>query len=336
MTRILIATAVCAAVVGGVLGWFVLSSGAAKPPAVPPPDAPGNFARRFALTAADVPLEHETPAVAADAEGRIVVAWAGRTAELEHTLFLARSDDGGKTFTDPAAFRKVPIYRYASTRNGQEVTYSTNAAPRLAAAGGAIYLGWTEAIGGGPRVAFYVARSTDGGRSFSEPAAAQDAEGQRPGFTGLSAGPDGTVACTWLDHRKTAQLPFFTLSDPDGGNLAPPRSSIPAHPSAASARAATPPWCGRRTVLHSSPSATTSTTTAISTWPAPPARPPTSGRPSPSAPTTGVSRAARTTGLPWPSPAAGCTSSGWTATPAGAASTTLLQRSLNSDSCRAS
>ncbi len=265
MTRILVLTAAAAALVGGALGWFVLSSvgtGAgpadpAHPPARADRSPTAEVARRFALSAADVPLDRETPAVAADAKGRIVVAWAARTGDLEHTLFLARSDDGGATFAAPTAFRKVAIYRYEATRKGQDVTYSTSVAPRLAAAGDAVYLGWTEAVGGGPRVVFYVARSTDGGRSFSEPAAAQDAEGQRPGFIGLSAGPDGAAACAWLDHRQGRSCRSSAYRLRMEANSAPPRSSTPARPAAASARAATPPSRGRRTAPRSSPSATT-------------------------------------------------------------------------------
>ena len=344
MTRILVLTAAAAALVGGALGWFVLSSvgtGAgpadpAHPPARADRSPTAEVARRFALSAADVPLDRETPAVAADAKGRIVVAWAARTGDLEHTLFLARSDDGGATFAAPTAFRKVAIYRYEATRKGQDVTYSTSVAPRLAAAGDAVYLGWTEAVGGGPRVVFYVARSTDGGRSFSEPAAAQDAEGQRPGFIGLSAGPDGAAACAWLDHRQGAQLPFFSLSAPDGSKFRPAALVYPG-PSGGSVC----PCCDAAVARAEDGAAFVAFRNDVSddrdVYVARSA-----GSSSDFGPSVAVGpdhwhfEGCPHDGPAWSSPAAGCTSSGWMATPAGAASTTPLQRSPNSGSRRAS
>jgi hypothetical protein len=104
------------------------------------------------------------------------------------------------------------------------MTYSTNAVPRLAADGAAIYLGWTEAIGGGPRVDFLVARSTDGGKTFSEPIRAHGDDAVKPGFTALTAGPDG-VACCWLDGRRKAQLPFWSLL-PAGSEAFRPESLV--------------------------------------------------------------------------------------------------------------
>jgi hypothetical protein len=210
MTRLLLIIGLpVACLVGFALGWYVLS----RPADPEPPPAPAALAEavhRFPLSAEDVRLDRETPAVAADARGRVLLAWAAASGDLEHTLWLARSADGGMTFDAPAAFRKVPIYRYTSSK-GKEMTFSTNAVPRLAADGDAIYLGWTEAVGGGPRVDFLVARSTDGGQTFSEPLRAHGDEAVKPGFTALTTGPDGGVACCWLDGRQKAQLPFCSL-----------------------------------------------------------------------------------------------------------------------------
>ena len=225
MIRNILIVVAAAAVGGGAVGWFVLGTLGGRPAPTPPSAAaPADgveAVRRFALTAADVPLDRETPAVAADAKGRVLVAWASQTAALEHTIFLARSADGGTTFDEPSAFRKVPIYRYKATRKGQEVTYSTSAETRLAVAGEAVYLGWTEAVDGGPKVVYYVARSDDGGRTFAKPAAVPGGEGAKPGFTDLSAGPDGAAACAWLDHRNKVQVPFYSVSDPNRAQFGP-------------------------------------------------------------------------------------------------------------------
>jgi hypothetical protein len=218
MTRLLIVGLAAASLAGFALGWFILSAppgGEAAPG--PAPDAASPLAdavRRFDLLPADVRIDREVPAVAADAQGRVVLAWASATGDLEHTLWVARSADGGRTFAPPVPFRQVPIHRYASTSKGKEVVYSTNAVPRLAAAGEAIYLGWTEAVGGGPRVDFLVARTADGGKTFAEPVRAHGPHAVKPGFTGLATGPDGRVACCWLDGRRKAPLPFCGLLRP--------------------------------------------------------------------------------------------------------------------------
>ena len=167
--------------------------------------------KEFPLRPLDVQADRETPAVAIDSKGRIVLAWASQTGDLERTLTLARSADGGKTFESPVEWRKVPIYRYASKSKNKEVMYSTHVLPRLGASGDSIHLGWVEAIAGGPGVAYYVATSVDGGRTFSEPIKAHGAEAVKPGFTGLAVAPDGSVACGWLDGRARSAQPYSSV-----------------------------------------------------------------------------------------------------------------------------
>jgi hypothetical protein len=228
MTRLLIVGLLGASLAGFALGWYVLARpGGAGPPPAPggPPEDPSerlaDTSRRFDLAPADVRLDRETPAVAADARNRVVVAWASASGDTERTLWVARSADGGQTFEPAVPFRKVPIYRYASSSKGKETTYSTNAAPRLAVSGEAVYLGWTEAVGGGPRVDFLVARTTDGGKTFAEPTRAHGDEASRPGFTALTAGPDGSVLCSWLDSRRKAQHPFCAALRASGETFQP-------------------------------------------------------------------------------------------------------------------
>lgn len=178
-----------------------------------PPRATAGAARHeFALRPEDIANDRETAALAVDAEGRVVLAWAAQTAELERTLYLARSGDGGKTFSEPTPFRKIPIYRFTSQGKGKSgggMTFSTHVLPRLAATGDGLYLGWVEAIDGGPKVNYYVARSADGGKTFSEPFAVHGGDAKKPGFTTLSAAPDGTLLAGWLDGRNQGQQPFF-------------------------------------------------------------------------------------------------------------------------------
>jgi hypothetical protein len=182
---------------------------------------------RFALRPADVSADRETPAVAVAPDGTVVLAWASQAeaGALERTLYLARSSDGGTTFGAPVAWRRVPIYRYTSEgnakANGHKMAFSTHVLPRLAATRDGLVLGWVEAIDGGPTVRFLVARSRDGGKSFSTPVAAHGGDARRPGFTTLAADPDGGLACGWLDGRNQAQQPFFSGWPSDSEGFAP-------------------------------------------------------------------------------------------------------------------
>lgn len=174
----------------------------------PPPESPRT---EFALGADDVSNDRETPAVAVDAKGRVLLAWAIQKGENTRTIQLARSSDGGKTFDGPTPLRDVPIYKFTSQGKGKAMAFSTHVLPRLVAVGDEMYLAWVEAINGGPEVVEFLARSSDGGRTFGEPTRVHGKEASRPGFTTLSAAPDGTLLAAWLDGRaKKGQQPYFT------------------------------------------------------------------------------------------------------------------------------
>ena len=164
MNRSLILIVALAGAIGLTIGW--VATGSKPEPAVTHSQAsaqssvstPFSDPQRieFNLCKEDVANDRENPAVAIDGSGTAILAWAAQSGESERTLFLARSNDGGKTFESPLAFRKVPIYKYSSQSKGKAVSYSTHVLPRLAVTADGLYLGWVEAIKGGPEVAFYV------------------------------------------------------------------------------------------------------------------------------------------------------------------------------------
>lgn len=217
MNRTITLVIVLAGAVGLTAGWLASAPpqtvSAGHSPEVeaekPTPVAVDNGRREFPLGADDVAEDRETPAVAADSDGRVLVAWAAVTGENERTIHLVRSTDGGKTFDQPSVFRKVPIYRYTSRGKDKATAYSTHALPRLTAIGDAFQLGWVEAINGGPEVHYYVATSNDGGKTFSSPESVHGQEASRPGFTALTAGSDGSLLASWLEGRNGRSQPFF-------------------------------------------------------------------------------------------------------------------------------
>jgi hypothetical protein len=197
--------------------------------------------QRFALQPADVTADRETPAVAVAPDGTVVMAWASQ-AEANasvRTLYLARTGDGGTTFETPVAWRSVPIYRFTSgggggsgarpstsgasgeKEGGRKMSFSTHVLPRLTATPAGLALGWVEAIDGGSTVRYLVARSNDGGKSFSEPVAVHGADASRPGFTTLTADADGGLACGWLDGRDQGQRPFWSAWPADSDGFGP-------------------------------------------------------------------------------------------------------------------
>jgi hypothetical protein len=232
-----------AGVAGFGVGWLVFGSApgdrspaitpkleptAAHSP-IPEPELPR---REFTLRPADVSADRETPAVAVDSKGRALLAWASQTGDLERVLTLARSTDGGRTFSEPVDWRKVPIYRYGSKSKGKEVSYSTHVLPRLVASGDSIHLGWVEAINGGPKVIYYVATSVDGGQTFSEPVPTHGPDASKPGFTALAVGLDGSILTGWLDNQRPYSSALLTPSagfeperlayeSPDGKGVCP-------------------------------------------------------------------------------------------------------------------
>jgi hypothetical protein len=177
---------------------------------------------RFPLTTADIPLDREYPSIVADSKNNaVVVAWAATTkpdsGNTSRTLWIARSTDGGRNFDPPKPWREVPVYAYVSGGGNSTpdsvkpteekskparapMTFSTHILPRLIMAGDRMILGWVEALNGGPKAAFYIAESTDGGLHFSPPRAIGGSQTNRPGFISLSSDTQGRILAAWLDN----------------------------------------------------------------------------------------------------------------------------------------
>lgn len=230
MTKSLVLAVALLAAGGFAMGWMAFGVRPHPPqaPSVGDTAAPARteprsveVERRYVLRPEDIQADRETPAIAVDGQGRVVVAWASQTGDLERTIYLLRSSDGGTNFDPPVPWRKVPIYKFPSKTPGKTMTFSTHVLPRLTANAGTIWLGWVEAVGGGPEVRYMVARSTDGGAKFSEPVAVHGDKALRPGFTSLSTGADGTLCAAWLDGRNQGQQPFLSLGKPAADGFAP-------------------------------------------------------------------------------------------------------------------
>ena len=210
MNRLILIGLGIVSLVGFALGWTLLGRPEAAPanPSIP---APAAKTLTFALLPADVRVDRETPAIAADAQGNVFLAWASQTADMERTIVFARSSDARA-----ATSRRVsPVPVTSRCGGGKDRGFSTSVLPRLVTAGDAIYLGWTEAIDGGPRVDYRIARSTDAGKTFGDPVRVHGDNASRPGFIALAAG-HGRLVSAWLDGRNHAQQPFAAVANASG------------------------------------------------------------------------------------------------------------------------
>jgi len=146
-------------------------------------------------------------------DGTLYATWT----EYEGTLWLARSVDGGASFSEPLRVAG------SDTRPAR--------GPSLAAGpGGTVHLAWT--VGEDPAADIHFARSTNGGRTFTEPRAVADSRGHADAPK-LALDGDGTLH---LVYAESPGGPFrryhirHTRSKDGGRRFDPPQAieSLPA------------------------------------------------------------------------------------------------------------
>jgi len=137
-----------------------------------------------------------TPSVAADG-AFVAVAW-GASADGKADVFVATSRDGGRAFGPPVQVNRMP----GEGRLGGELPPRV-AIHRLAGQSqAAVTVVWNAR---GDTTAIKMARSTDGGQTFSAPIALQSptAIGDR-GWPAVAVDERGDAHAVWLDHRGLA------------------------------------------------------------------------------------------------------------------------------------
>jgi hypothetical protein len=198
---------------GGLAGGYILSGGldkttdggGATPPFVP---------ARFALTPQDIKNQLLAPELCCDSRGRIYLVYSSQTGEAERTLFLARSDNAGRTFDAPRALARSGIYKAVSKMKGKTITRELKMSPHVVCGGEAVHVAWTETLPGDTGVRMVVSTSTDRGETFVPSQSAHKGTGARPTFTALATTPAGLLACSWLDNRNGTQQVFASIRLP--------------------------------------------------------------------------------------------------------------------------
>lgn len=133
-------------------------------------------------------------AVAAD--GRVYTAWT----EYEGALWLRRSVEGGKTFSEKIRLQDAKPAR----------------APALAVHGNTVYLAWT--VGDDASADIRVARSEDGGRSFAAPAIVERSKAYSDAPK-LAVDARGTLHLVYADGKRIV----YSRSADQGRSFEAPR-----------------------------------------------------------------------------------------------------------------
>jgi mono/diheme cytochrome c family protein len=224
-------------------------------PTVAPADIQPAVIGRVPLTAADAADMIEAPSIVVDARGTLHVAWVSETAAGERTVFVAAAP-AGEPLGKPRVIARTGIFVAESTMGGRGGPPRTVRRPlrtmphvvRLPAGGGEslVVVFTAAAADNAASVRPCIARSDDGGRSFSEPAPLDGATAVRPTFTGCGTGADGRLLFSWLDHRTGVQVPGLAASRPGDTKFLPetlleesvgPRGVCPCCPTACAADA---------------------------------------------------------------------------------------------------
>lgn len=148
------------------------------------------------------PEHPQQPQLAVDAEGAIHAVFG-----VGDIIRYCRSDDGGKSFSAAVSLPSV-----------HDMSLGMRRGPRIAVTEFAVCV---TAVGGkqgkGRDCDVLALRSTDGGKTWSEPVIVNDTpDSAREGLHALSAGPRGELCCVWLDLRNHKTEIMASVST-DGG-----------------------------------------------------------------------------------------------------------------------
>lgn len=134
------------------------------------------------------------PQLTAGSDGRVWLAYG-----QANDVYVARSEDGGKSFAPPVKVASAPKLLLGMRRG-----------PRIAAHGSRV----TVTLIGPELVAF---NSTDGGKTWSDAITVNDVPASaREGLHDLAGAPDGRLFVTWLDLRN-GKTELWGASSTDGG-----------------------------------------------------------------------------------------------------------------------
>jgi hypothetical protein len=148
------------------------------------------------------PQHPQQPQVAVASDGAIHVAFGIRTSGTEGSVSYTRSDDGGKSFSQPVKLATV-----------NKLALGMRRGPRIAVSGDAVCI----SVIGHKDGNILLFRSTDQGKTWKEPVTVNDkAHSASEGLHAMAASSKGELTCVWLDHRHKESEVFSSTSTDSG------------------------------------------------------------------------------------------------------------------------
>lgn len=174
--------------------------------------AAANAAGPVPLVPRDAIAQARQPQAAVAGDGKVYVAFGAG-----ETIYCCASKDQGQTFEKPVEIAQVPKLALGKRRG-----------PRIAATGESVVIAAISHATGD----LLSWRSTDGGRTWSDPVTISDQPGvAREGLHALACGPRGELYCVWLDLRGETKMAIAGASSSDGGRTWGANQSIYHSPS---------------------------------------------------------------------------------------------------------
>jgi hypothetical protein len=154
------------------------------------------------IAKATSPNHPQQPQLCIDREGVIHLVFGAH-----NDVRYCRSEDGGKTFTEPV---NLPRYRV--------MALGMRRGPRVAVSGDSICVSVIGGVQGkGDKGNLLAFRSSDNGKTWQGPVVVNEVtESAREGLHAMAASPKGQLACVWLDLRNKRTEIMASFSD-DGG-----------------------------------------------------------------------------------------------------------------------
>ena len=146
------------------------------------------------------------PQVAVEDDGHVYIAYGAGDA-----IFVSASTDKGTSFGAPVKVAEAG-----------KISLGMRRGPRIAAYHGRVTVTAVYGSkGGGADGDIVTFRSADSGKSWSQGGKVNDLDGAaREGLHAMAVGPDGTLACSWLDLRAKGTKLFMSTSKDGGANWA--------------------------------------------------------------------------------------------------------------------
>ncbi len=144
-------------------------------------------------------------AIATAPDGTLYLAWRGVLPGSIRDIVMARSTDGGLTWSEPTRVHADDWQFDGCPHAGPSVRVDS---------AGAVHVAWWTGKEGAAGV--WYARSDDGARTFAEPVALGVADFSRPAHVQLALGADGLVAAAWDDGTVNTPAVRLRVSR-DGG-----------------------------------------------------------------------------------------------------------------------